>query len=318
MSLILLLSFVCCCNAQNTTSKDTIVEDVLYEELKEVVKIGDVKRVTYYLNIIVKDSLFYDKGYSQENSLLTVAFKNRDSKIIDVLLQQSLSKKKDSSFSENVKAQLTNRLKKAIEVGDLLMVKTLVKYGANAFDEILLTTNNGRFQRNINTTLLKNLIENESIRLNKTEMISFFINYFKKSHSLTSQEQKQYDDFQSLSLIYFIKLGNHKKVIELLGDGTVLNSECYDCNPLFAAISVSDIKMVELLVEYGADVNIVIFVNEKPSEWEQLICYYTPLLKAQFMGNKNIIDFLKQKGAKLEKNKPCYFIDHNGSKRRLN
>lgn len=97
-----------------------------------------------------------------------------------------------------------------------------------------------------------------------------------------------------------------------------MNREHYDSNPLFTAISVSDLKMIQLLVEYGADVNIVVFVDEQTSEWERLTCYYNPLLLANFQKNKAVAEFLKQKGAKLVKNKPCYFIDHNGNKRRLN
>ena len=189
INLILLLNFVFCCNAQNTRNKDTIVKDILYGELKGAVKIGDVNATAYYLSSMEKDSLFYDKTYSRNNSLLIQAFKNRDSQVLDVLLKELLGKKEDSSLSKKVKGELTNYLKVAIDEGDLLMVETLVKHGANAFDVILLTINNGRIQNSINRTLLKNLIKNESIGLNKTEMVTFFIKQLKISKSLTKQSK---------------------------------------------------------------------------------------------------------------------------------
>lgn len=92
------------------------------------------------------------------------------------------------------------------------------------------------------------------------------------------------------SLLHFAVVGNHPdKAVMLLNQGAIINMQDKEngCTPLLLAVKKAHAKVIDVLLEKGADVN-------KPSKFG-----YTPLMIAAELGLMKITQKLLKRGAKV-------------------
>ena len=92
------------------------------------------------------------------------------------------------------------------------------------------------------------------------------------------------------SLLHFAVVGNHPdKAVMLLNQGALINMQDKEngCTPLLLAVKKAHAKVIDVLLEKGADVN-------KPNNFG-----YTPLMIAAELGLMSITQKLLKKGAKV-------------------
>jgi ankyrin repeat protein len=170
---------------------------------------------------------------------------------------------KGSPVSETDKATGSNPLFEAIWIDNLEMVKLLVEHGANVNAKL----NNGKSMLDVAKTK------------GRSDIIALLESKGAKSATV--------NDYQG-SLIIAVSRGDMPAVKLLLAKGSPVSEtdRATGSNPLFEAIWIDNLEMVELLVEHGAN------VNAKMNDGKTILDF------AKIKGQSDIIAFLQSKGAK--------------------
>lgn len=148
---------------------------------------------------------------------------------------------------------------------------------------------------------------------------------------------------ESTSLADSVNSGNYVKAEQLLkkgvdpdctiesnrpaknGERTLLMELCRNNGfadelgyPVDYELTAEEVAMIELLIEYGADVNAESYDHERDDRWHRYIsksdmyrtddeCGYTPLMYAVRYGNTELVKLLIEKGADVNKHDYCGF-----------